>query len=130
MKCVASLFFFHSLTDCYQRLEFLGDAVLDYLITRHLFEDKRQHSPGTLTDLRSALVNNTIFATLAVKFEFHKYFLHFSPGLHAVISRFVKIQLENGHGSLVDDFFLMGKMLRVLKNNCYCCKNYMKFPLL
>ena len=40
------------LTDCYQRLEFLGDAVLDYLITRHLFEDKRQHSPGTLTDLR------------------------------------------------------------------------------
>ena len=40
------------LTDCYQRLEFLGDAVLDYLITRHLFEDSRQHSPGTLTDLR------------------------------------------------------------------------------
>ena len=34
------------LTDCYQRLEFLGDAVLDYLITRHLFEDKRLHSPG------------------------------------------------------------------------------------
>ena len=95
------------LTDCYQRLEFLGDAVLDYLITRHLFEDERQHSPGTLTDLRSALVNNTIFATLAVKFEFHKYFLHFSPGLHSVVSRFVKIQLENGHGSLVDDFFLM-----------------------
>ena len=48
------------LTDCYQRLEFLGDAVLDYLITRHLFEDERQHSPGTLTDLRSALVNNTV----------------------------------------------------------------------
>ena len=26
------------LTDCYQRLEFLGDAVLDYLITRHLYQ--------------------------------------------------------------------------------------------
>ncbi|RXG55161.1 Endoribonuclease Dcr-1, partial [Armadillidium vulgare] len=64
----------NKLTDCYQRLEFLGDAVLDYLITRHLFEDKRQHSPGSLTDLRSALVNNTIFACLAVKFEFHKSF--------------------------------------------------------
>ena len=69
------------LTDCYQRLEFLGDAVLDYLITRHLFEDCRQHSPGALTDLRSALVNNTIFASLAVKWKFHKYFKHFSPGL-------------------------------------------------
>ena len=62
------------LTDCYQRLEFLGDAVLDYVVTRHLYEDPRGHSPGALTDLRSALVNNTIFASLAVKHGFHKYF--------------------------------------------------------
>ena len=75
------------LTDCYQRLEFLGDAVLDYLITRHLFEDPRMHSPGALTDLRSALVNNTIFASLAVKYQFHKYFRFFSPGLQNVINR-------------------------------------------
>lgn len=56
----------------FQRLEFLGDAVLDYMITRYLFEDTRQYSPGVLTDLRSALVNNTIFASLAVKYDFHK----------------------------------------------------------
>lgn len=85
------------LTDCYQRLEFLGDAVLDYLITRHLYEDPRQHSPGALTDLRSALVNNTIFASLAVRHGFHKYFRHLSPGLNEVIDRFVRIQNENGH---------------------------------
>ncbi len=83
------------LTDCYQRLEFLGDAVLDYLITRHLYEDDRKHSPGALTDLRSALVNNTIFASLAVRHEFHKYFRHFSPGLQAVINRFVRTQVRN-----------------------------------
>lgn len=85
------------LTDCYQRLEFLGDAVLDYLITRHLYEDPRQHSPGALTDLRSALVNNTIFASLAVRHGFHKYFRHLSPALNEVIDRFVRIQTENGH---------------------------------
>lgn len=85
------------LTDCYQRLEFLGDAVLDYLITRHLYEDPRQHSPGALTDLRSALVNNTIFASLAVRHGFHKYFRHLSPGLNDVIDRFVRIQVENNH---------------------------------
>lgn len=85
------------LTDCYQRLEFLGDAVLDYLITRHLYEDPRQHSPGALTDLRSALVNNTIFASLAVRHGFHKFFRHLSPGLNDVIDRFVRIQQENGH---------------------------------
>ncbi|KAK0177678.1 hypothetical protein PV328_001707 [Microctonus aethiopoides] len=95
------------LTDCYQRLEFLGDAVLDYLITRHLYEDSRQHSPGALTDLRSALVNNTIFASLAVRCGFHKYFRHLSPGLNIVIDRFVRIQEENGH-SISEEYYLIG----------------------
>jgi len=67
--------------DCYQRLEFLGDAVLDFLITRHLFNDSRHHSPGALTDLRSALVNNTIFASLAVRYNYHKYFKVSEPGI-------------------------------------------------
>ncbi|XP_037943698.1 endoribonuclease Dcr-1-like, partial [Teleopsis dalmanni] len=96
------------LTDCYQRLEFLGDAVLDYLITRHLYEDPRQHSPGALTDLRSALVNNTIFASLAVRHGFHKYFRHLSPGLNEVIDRFVRIQSENGH-SISEEYYLLSE---------------------
>lgn len=62
-----------------------------------MYEDPRQHSPGALTDLRSALVNNTIFASLAVRHGFHKYFRHLSPGLNDVIDRFVRIQHENGH---------------------------------
>ncbi|XP_003706496.2 endoribonuclease Dcr-1 isoform X1 [Megachile rotundata] len=98
----------NKLTDCYQRLEFLGDAVLDYLITRHLYEDARQHSPGALTDLRSALVNNTIFASLAVRCGFHKYFRHLSPGLSVVINRFVRIQEENGH-SISEEYYLIGE---------------------
>jgi endoribonuclease Dicer len=77
-------------TDCHQRLEFLGDALLDYLITRYLFEDPRCHSPGTLTDLRSALVNNTFFASLAVKYNFHKYLKFISDELTHVIEGFVK----------------------------------------
>ncbi|CAG5026094.1 unnamed protein product [Parnassius apollo] len=94
------------LTDCYQRLEFLGDAILDYLITRHLYEDARRHSPGALTDLRSALVNNTIFATLAARHGFHKYFRHMSPGLNEVLTKYVKIQEENGH-SISEEHYLI-----------------------
>lgn len=96
------------LTDCYQRLEFLGDAVLDYLITRHLYEDSRMHSPGALTDLRSALVNNTIFASLAVRNGFHRYFKHLSPGLHEVVERFIRLQEESGH-ALVEELYLLAE---------------------
>jgi hypothetical protein len=67
------------------------------MITRHLYEDKRAHSPGALTDLRSALVNNTIFASLAVRHGLHKFFRHLSPGLGEVVQRFVTIQEENSH---------------------------------
>ncbi|KAJ8706627.1 hypothetical protein PYW07_012705 [Mythimna separata] len=95
-----------AILDCYQRLEFLGDAILDYLITRHLYEDPRRHSPGALTDLRSALVNNTIFATLAARHGFHKYFRHMSPGLNEVLTKYVKIQEENGH-SISEEHYLI-----------------------
>ncbi len=97
----------NTVTDCYQRLEFLGDAILDYVITRHLYEDKRHvHSPGELTDLRSALVNNNIFAYLAVKYEFYKYFKYFSPELFPIIDKFVANQkLRNDEFDLEEDFF-------------------------
>lgn len=76
------------------RLEFLGDAILDYVITRHLYEDSQRYSPGILTDLRSALVNNNIFAALAVKWDFHKFFKAISPSLFTVIDKFVVRQKE------------------------------------
>ncbi|XP_033733992.1 LOW QUALITY PROTEIN: endoribonuclease Dicer-like [Pecten maximus] len=85
---------YNNITDCYQRLEFLGDAILDYVITRHLYEDSCKYSPGVLTDLRSALVNNNIFAALAVKWDFHKYFKAISPPLFQVIEKFVARQKE------------------------------------
>ncbi|KRY35178.1 Endoribonuclease dcr-1, partial [Trichinella spiralis] len=62
-------------TDSYERLEFLGDAILDYLISRHLYSSKRIRSPGLLSDLRAALVNN--------------YFLYFNAELLSVNERFV-----------------------------------------
>ncbi|CAG9133285.1 unnamed protein product [Plutella xylostella] len=59
-------------TRSYERLEFLGDAVLDLLITAHCFEHCRALRPGELTDLRSALVNNVTFAAYVVKLGLHK----------------------------------------------------------
>ncbi|KAI9553581.1 hypothetical protein GHT06_021502 [Daphnia sinensis] len=85
------------ITNCYQRLEFLGDAVLDYLVTRFYFDNPCQYSPAILTDLRSAVVNNETFAILAVKNRFHLYIKHLSLHLNAILDRFVRAQEENGH---------------------------------
>ncbi|XP_015960524.2 endoribonuclease Dicer homolog 2 isoform X2 [Arachis duranensis] len=67
---------------CYQRLEFLGDSVLDYLITRHLDNKYPGMSPGQLTDMRSASVSNDCYAWSAVKAGLHKHILHASQDLH------------------------------------------------
>ncbi|CAK8683082.1 unnamed protein product [Clavelina lepadiformis] len=95
-------YFYNTITDCYQRLEFLGDAVLDFLITRHLFNDSRQHAPGALTDLRSALVNNTIFASLAVRYDYHKYFKSISPDLQKIVEEFVFYQQKQEEAQGMD----------------------------
>ncbi|EOY09714.1 Dicer-like protein isoform 5 [Theobroma cacao] len=76
--------------ECYQRMEFLGDSVLDYLITVHLYSKYPRMSPGLLTDLRSASVNNDCYALSAVKAGLHKYILHASQKLHKEIAETVE----------------------------------------
>ncbi|XP_073032399.1 endoribonuclease Dicer homolog 2-like [Primulina eburnea] len=75
---------------CYQRLEFLGDAVLDYLITLHLYCKYPGLSPGLLTDLRSASTNNDFYAQSAIQVGLHKHILHASQALHCQIVETVK----------------------------------------
>ncbi|XP_043712784.1 endoribonuclease Dicer homolog 1 [Telopea speciosissima] len=75
---------------CYQRLEFVGDAVLDHLITKHLFFTYTDLPPGRLTDLRAAAVNNENFARVAVKNKLHLHLRHGSSALEAQIRDFVK----------------------------------------
>ncbi|GFR13484.1 endoribonuclease Dicer [Trichonephila clavata] len=86
---------YNVITDCYQRLEFLGDSVLDYLITRQLYEDPKDHSPGKLTDLRSALVNNVYFASLAVRHKYHDFLKMLSPSLFRLMNDYIVILQES-----------------------------------
>lgn len=69
-----------------QRLEFLGDSVLDYLITWHLYNKYPGMTPGQLTDMRSASVNNDCYAWSAIKHGLHKHVLHASQELHMHVS--------------------------------------------
>lgn len=69
-------------TESYQRLEFLGDAILDYLITCCIYSRFPKYTPGNITDLRSALVSNMTLAQIAVqKLGVNHHLLHLAPAL-------------------------------------------------
>ena len=76
-------------TCSYQKLEFVGDAVIDFLVTQYIFQDKKEFSPGELSALRSSLVNNKFFAHLSVKHNFHKYLNYESKEIFNTISDYV-----------------------------------------
>uniref|UniRef100_K4AJR2 Uncharacterized protein n=1 Tax=Setaria italica TaxID=4555 RepID=K4AJR2_SETIT len=79
---------------CYQRLEFLGDSVLDLLITRHLYASHTDVDPGELTDLRSALVSNENFAQAVVRNNMHNHLQHGSGILLEQVTEYVRFNLE------------------------------------
>lgn len=85
------------LAGCYQQLEFLGDAVLDFLITAFIYERCPHMDPGQLTDLRSALVNNVTLACLTVRNKFHLYMLSQNQQLSEHITKFVEFQVKQNH---------------------------------
>ena len=73
----------------YERLEFIGDAILAQLITKHLFFKYTDLAPGSLTDLRSGAVNNEYFARVAVKHNFHVHLRLRSSALEKQVFYFV-----------------------------------------
>uniref|UniRef100_A0A182T437 Dicer-2 n=1 Tax=Anopheles maculatus TaxID=74869 RepID=A0A182T437_9DIPT len=87
----------HGITSSYQQLEFLGDAVLDFLVSMYIFERNPTMSPGQLTDLRSALVNNVNLACVLVRYDLHLYILSQSPSLTDTIGKFVDVQRNNNN---------------------------------
>lgn len=86
------------LTECYQRLEFLGDAVIDYLVTCHIYSTFPHYGPGEITAMRSALVNNQTFAEFAEGLGLHKVLLYDSPSLYRQIELYVKSGGGGGGG--------------------------------
>lgn len=50
-----------------ERLEFLGDAILEFVITEHIFDQFPNEQEGYLTSLRANLVNTQNLAALALK---------------------------------------------------------------
>ncbi|KAI0049624.1 ribonuclease III [Auriscalpium vulgare] len=75
---------------CYERLEFIGDAILDFLVIRHIYERDTHLSPGALTLLKGAMVNNQALAAVCVNAGLHEYLMFESFNLGNNIQTFAE----------------------------------------
>ncbi|MDI6591607.1 MAG: ribonuclease III [Patescibacteria group bacterium] len=58
-----------------ERLEFLGDAVLELVVTEYLYQKYPKKSEGELTNWRAALVNAKMLSQIAKDLDFNNFLL-------------------------------------------------------
>ncbi|CAK8538839.1 unnamed protein product [Lathyrus sativus] len=73
----------------YERLEFIGDAVLGLAISNHLFLSHSSVDTGTLSLLRAANVSTEKLARAAVRNGLHPYVRHNTLSIVDIINEFV-----------------------------------------
>ncbi|MFQ6620270.1 hypothetical protein Gotur_000507 [Gossypium turneri] len=71
-----------------ERLEYVGDSVLNLLFTKDQYFEYPDLSPGALTRLRAANVDSDKLARVAVKHGFHRFLRHKKPLLEDQIRQF------------------------------------------
>lgn len=90
-----------------ERLEFLGDAVLELAATEELFNRYPDEAEGKLTSLRAALVNYQMLAFVAREIELEEFVL-LSRGEAKDIGRAREVILANAMESLIGAIYLDG----------------------
>jgi len=88
-----------------ERLEFLGDAVLELIVTEYLYVKYPDSSEGELTAYRSALVNAVTLSDAASKISMND-FLLLSKGEAKDVGRARQIILANTIEALIGAIFL------------------------
>ncbi len=100
-----------------ERLEFLGDAVLELVITDYLYRKYPNRPEGMLTNWRASLVNTKILAKIAHKLNFHKFLL---------VSKGEEKEIDNDKASILADTFeaLVGALY--IDKSYQVCKKFIE----
>ena len=88
-----------------ERLEFLGDAVLELIVTGHLFLNFPDKAEGELTSFRAALVNANMLSEIAQNLNLNDYLL-LSRGEAKDLGRARQYILANVFEALVGAIYL------------------------
>ena len=90
-----------------ERLEFLGDAVLELVITDYLYNEYPEKNEGDLTSIRSALVNAQTCAEVARRIEVNDYML-LSRGEAKDVGRARQYILANALEAIIGAYMDLG----------------------
>lgn len=88
-----------------ERLEFLGDSILSFLVSQYLYQEYPRFNEGVLTNLRSLLVNTKSLANLARDLSFGSY-LKLSRGEEESKGRENDSLLANVYEAFIGALFL------------------------
>ena len=117
-----------------ERLEFLGDAVLEIIVTEHLFHSFPKTPEGDLTNWRASLVNSEMLHRVAVEIELEDHLLlskgeakdKDSKARYCIVANAVEavigaIYLDQGK-KFAKNFihkYIIAKLDNILKNKLY-----------
>ncbi len=102
-----------------ERLEFLGDAVLELVITEYLYSKYPEKNEGDMTSLRAALVNAKMLSEVAIELSMGD-FLLLSRGEAKDVGRARQFILANSMEALIGAIYLdqgYGAVFSFLKEN-------------
>ena len=88
-----------------ERLEFLGDAVLELSVTEELFKRFPERKEGAMTSYRAALVNYVMLAKIAGEIDLDK-FIMLSKGEARDTGKAREVILANAMESLIGAIYL------------------------
>jgi ribonuclease-3 len=88
-----------------ERLEFLGDAVLELVVTEYLYKKYPQKPEGELTNWRAALVNAKMLSEIAKNLEFND-FLLLSRGEEKEVGKARQYILANTFEAVIGSIYL------------------------
>jgi ribonuclease-3 len=88
-----------------ERLEFLGDSVLSFVVSEHLYQKYPDHPEGDLTNFRASLVNAKALSQIAAKLHLGEYLL-LSRGEEASGGRSRQYLLANTFEALLGAIYL------------------------
>lgn len=88
-----------------ERLEFLGDSILSFFVSQYLFKKYSEYDEGTLTNIRSNLVNTKTLGQIAKSLDFGKY-LRLSRGEIEAKGRENQSILANSFESYIGGLYL------------------------